>query len=81
METAANAGLDAIGAMMNGGSIELLEASGNVVATLKLSNPAAQAAVNGELAFNEIRAGIAQVRGQPVTARILSRADEEVLVV
>ena len=35
--------------MMNGGSIELLEASGTVLATLKLSNPAASPAVNGEL--------------------------------
>ena len=54
---------------------------GNVLAVLRLSNPAAQDAANGELTLNEIREGIAPVTGgRPATARILSRNDEEVFV-
>ena len=43
----ANAALDAIGTMLNGGSIEMLTAAGDLVVTLQLSNPAAMPAADG----------------------------------
>ena len=73
--------LDALGTMLNGDSIELLSASGQVFAVLKLSNPATKAAAGGELEFNRIGeedAGLAQ--GQPRTARILSSDGGEVFL-
>lgn len=51
---ASNVMLDAIGAMMDGGSIVLHTGDGNALAVLNLSNPAAQAAIGGQLEFNEI---------------------------
>ena len=71
-EPAADAALDAIGAMMNAGSIELLTGDGDVLATLKLSDPAAEAAVDGELHFNAIGEGIATARGVAETGRVVA---------
>ena len=77
-EPAADAALDAIGAMMNAGSIELLTGDGDVLATLKLSDPAAEAAVDGELHFNAIGEGIATARGVAETGRVVAADGEEV---
>ena len=77
-EEAANAALDAIGGMMDGGAIELLSGNGTALAVLKLSNPAAQDASDGELLFNKIAEGDAVAAGQAVTARILSADGSEV---
>ena len=77
-EDGANAALDTLGNMMNGGSIELLTGDGGVLATLQLSDPAAMAAVDGELEFNEIAEGEAALTGRAASARILAADGSEV---
>lgn len=70
-ETAANAVLDALTPLLDGGTIELL-ADDRVIAVLKLSDPATIGAIDGELEFNDIAeedAAIAQ--GVVTMARIL----------
>jgi hypothetical protein len=77
---AANVALDAIGNMMNGGSLEILSDSGNPLAVLKLSSPAAMPAADGELVLNEIREeDAALATGTATSARIVGRDDVEVL--
>jgi hypothetical protein len=71
-QEASNAMLDALAAMMDGGSIELLSADGRVLAALKLSNPVAQEAFGGELEFNKIAERDAALTGQAQSARIVS---------
>jgi hypothetical protein len=79
-EAASNAMLDVLGAMMDGGSIELLAVSGNVLAVLKLANPAAQAAAGGAIDLNPIsEEDGALARGQATTARILSSDGDEII--
>jgi len=53
-EDAANAMLDVLAGMMNGGRIELCAENVGVLAVLKLSTPAAQEASGGQLEFNKI---------------------------
>jgi hypothetical protein len=77
-EDGANAALDTLGNMMNGGSIELLTGDGGVLATLQLSDPAAQTATGGELEFNEIAEGEAALTGQAASARILASDGSEI---
>ena len=77
-EDGANAALDTLGNMMNGGSIELLTGDDGVIATLRLSDPAAMAAVDGELEFNEIAEGEAALTGQAASARVVAADGSEV---
>ena len=78
-EDAANAALDAIGELMDGGSIELLTGDGRVLASLMLSYPAAMPAVGSELVLNEIREeDAALANGTATAARIVGRDGSEV---
>jgi hypothetical protein len=74
---AADAMLDVLGAMMDGGSIELLSDS-RVLAVLKLASPAAMAAVDGELEFNDIAEGDAARNGMATGARIVGADGTEI---
>jgi hypothetical protein len=79
-EEAGNTALDAIGRLMDGGSIELMSNTGNVLAVLKLSNPAAMPAVGSELELNEIKEeDAALATGTATSARIVGRDGIEVL--
>lgn len=72
-EAASNAMLDVLTGLMDGGSIELLSIAGNVLAVLKLSDPAAPAADAGAVVLNSIgEEDAALARGQAATARILA---------
>ena len=72
-EDASNAMLDVLGAMMDGGSIELLTGDGIALAVLNLSNPAAQNAIGGQLEFNEIaEEDAARAQGIVEIARIIA---------
>lgn len=77
-ESAANAMLDTLAILMDGGSIELISDQ-RVLAVLRLSSPAADAAVDGELEFNAIMGeDAALARGNAVSARILGATGDEV---
>ena len=77
---AADAMLDVLGRMMDGGSIELMADNGRVLAELKLSSPAAMAAVDGELEFNAIaEEDAALAQGNVTSARILGATGDELL--
>ena len=77
-ESAANAMLDALAGLMDGGSIELMS-DDRVLAVLRLSNPAAAIAADGELALNEIsEEDAAPAQGVATTARILGSDGSEV---
>jgi hypothetical protein len=77
--TAADAMLDLLGSMMDGGSIEL-RSEQRVLAVLKLSNPAALPAVEGELEFNEIaEEDAALAQGTAIGARIIGADGSEIL--
>lgn len=79
-EAAANAMLDVLSALMDGGSIELQSEDTRVLAVLKLSNPATEPAVDGELEFNEISIDVsARAQGNATTARILSADGREIV--
>ena len=80
-ETASDAMLDALSEILNGGVIELLSDDQRLLAALKLSNPAAQAAADGELEFNQIAEGAAIAGGNAETARLLTSDGDEVLSV
>ena len=80
-EDASDAMLNALSEMLNAGSVELLSSDGNTLAVLQLSNPAAKAAVGGELMFNPIAEGAALAQGNAEIARILSSNGDEVLSV
>jgi hypothetical protein len=70
-DTASNAMLEALSELMDGGSIELLSDE-RVLAVLKLSDPAAMIAVDGELEFNDIaEEDAALAQGTVTTARII----------
>lgn len=77
-ESTSNTMLDAIARTMDGGSIELLSDTGNVLAVLKLSNPVADDAVDGDLIFNTIREADATAYGIASSARIVARDGAEV---
>jgi hypothetical protein len=79
-EIAADAMLEALSKMMDGGSIELLSDNQHTLAVLKLSDPAAMAAVDGELEFNDIaEEDAALAQGNVTTARILGSNGSEIL--
>jgi hypothetical protein len=71
--------LDTLGRGANGGAIELLSANGSVIATLKLSNPATQAAAGGELEFNAISEGTSTMNATATYARIVDVDGREIL--
>lgn len=78
-EVASNAMLDVLGGLMDGGSIELQSVAGNVLAVLKLSNPAAGDATGGTLELNAIgEEDAALARGQAATARIVASDGSEI---
>lgn|SRR5215475_16149804 len=77
--TAADAMLDVLGRMMDGGSIELMADNGRLIAELNLSSPATLAAVDGELEFNPIAIEDAAIAAGNITsARILGVLGDEV---
>jgi hypothetical protein len=79
-EIAADAMLEALSKMMDGGSIELQTGDGKTLAVLKLSDPAAMAAVDGELEFNDIaEEDAALAQGIVLQARILASNGNELL--
>ena len=76
---AADTALDAIAGLMDGGSIELLSSEGSPLAVLKLSDPAAMPAIDGELELNEItEEDAAFASGAATAARIIGRDGSEV---
>ena len=78
-EAASNAMLDVLTSLMDGGSIELLSVAGNVLAVLKLSDPAAPAADAGAVVLNAIgEEDAALARGQATSARILAADGSEI---
>jgi hypothetical protein len=71
-EQAGNAMLDVLASMMDGGSIELLAENDRLLAVLRLSDPAALEAVNGELEFRDIaEEDSALAQGTVTMARII----------
>lgn len=71
--------LDALSQLMDGGSIELLSGDGKALAVLKLSNPAAQIAIGGELEFNQIaEEDAALAQGNATSARVVALDGSEV---
>jgi|GraSoiStandDraft_41_1057321.scaffolds.fasta_scaffold191262_3 hypothetical protein len=63
--------LDSLARMMDGGSIELLDANGQALAELGLSTPAAKEARGGELVLNRIAEGTAAHAGNAKFARVV----------
>lgn len=77
-ETADNIMLDALSGLLDGGHIEL-SSDERVIAVLQLSSQATQAAVNGQLEFNEIaEEDAALATGNVIVARILAVDGSEV---
>ena len=77
-EQAGNAMLDALSALMDGGSIELLTGDGKILAVLPLSYPAAMVAVDGEIEFNDIAQDLARAKGNATAARIVAADGSEI---
>jgi hypothetical protein len=75
---AANTMLDGVSNLMDGGTIELLDANQTLLVAMRMSNPSADAAVDGELTLNKINEGIAAATGDAAYARVLTRAGQEV---
>lgn len=72
--------LDAIGALMDAGRIEILTADDQVLAVLRLSDPAAMPASGGELEFNDIaEEDAALAQGIATSARIIAINGGEIL--
>jgi hypothetical protein len=80
-EAAGDTMLDSLGTMMDGGAIELLTSDGNLLATLRLSTPAAKKAEGSELEFNKIAEGDAVAAGRATTARIIAADGAELVAV
>jgi hypothetical protein len=79
-QEASNAMLNALAGMMDGGSIELL-AENHVLAVLRLSDPAAFEAVDGELQFRDIaEEDAALAQGTVTMARIIGGNGETVFL-
>ena len=77
-ETASNAMLDALSPLMDGGSIEL-RSDDRVLAVLKLADPVAEPAIDGELEFNEIvEEDAALAKGTATSARIVAADGSEI---
>jgi hypothetical protein len=78
-ETAGNVVLNSLSGLMDGGSIELLSNQGEVLAVLKLSDPAAQDAIGGELELNKIaEEDAALAQGNAISARVVASDGSEV---
>jgi hypothetical protein len=78
-QDAANAMLDVLARMMDGGSLELLSGNGQSLAVLKLANPAAQEAFGGEIEFNEIaEEDAALAQGIVSSARVVASDGSEI---
>jgi hypothetical protein len=78
-KTAADAMLDVLGGMMDGGTIEL-RSDQRVLAVLKFATPATLPAIDGELEFNNIiEEDAALAQGNATTARILAADGSEVM--
>lgn len=78
-EFAADVMLDALGSLLGGGSLELLDASGGVLAVLGLSTPAAMDASGGVLVLNEISGEpSAPASGTAVAGRLLAADGTEI---
>jgi hypothetical protein len=75
---AADAMLDAVSNLMDGGTIELLAANHALLVAMRMANPSADAAVDGVLELNEIAEGTAVATGDAAIARVLTRAGEEI---
>src|SRR5262252_2455984 len=79
-DDARNVMLDALAGLMNGGSLEILSDTQRVLATLRLSNLDAAAAVDGQLELNKIiEEDAAPATGTATVARVLTRTGAEVL--
>jgi hypothetical protein len=76
-ETAANAMLDELSRLMDGGSIELISDQ-RVLAVLRLSDPAAMPAISGEIEFNDIAQDIARAKGNAMAARVVAADGNEI---
>ena len=78
-EAAANAMLDQLARMLDGGRIELRSEDGRALAVLKLSDPAAGEAADSELVFNPIaEEDAALAQGQASAAMVFDAAGEAV---
>ncbi len=78
-EAASNAILDRLTTMMDGGTIELSSDNGEILTVLRLSDPAADAAIGAELVFNEIaEEDAALAQGNASSARVLAADGSEV---
>jgi len=76
---AADAMLDVLGGLMDGGNIELMADNGRVLAMLKLSSPAVMPAIDGVMEFNEIlEEDAALAQGNVTSARIVGADGSEV---
>src|SRR5262245_29629365 len=64
--------LDALAGRMGGGVVELLTSDLRVIATLRLSSPAAGPAVDGELTLDKTAEGVAQTSGVASIGRLLA---------
>jgi hypothetical protein len=78
--SASDAMLNALARELDGGAIELLGSTGQVLATLRLSTPVAPAASGGELKFDRIAQDIAANSGNATSARIVGAFGGEVLI-
>lgn len=77
-ETASKVMLQALSALMDGGSIEL-SSDDRVLAVLQLSSPAASIDAEGELEFNEIREeDAALATGNATSATVLAADGSEI---
>jgi len=77
-ETASNAMLEALASLMDGGSIEL-RSDERVLAVLKLADPVAEPAIDGELEFREIEEeDAALANGTATSARIIAADGSEI---
>jgi hypothetical protein len=72
--------LDALARKMDGGRIELLGSTGQVLAVLKLSTPSALAASGGQLKLGHIAEDLAPATGLCTSARVLGSNGSEVLL-
>ena len=77
--TAADAMLDVLSQLMDGGNIELMADNGRVLAVLQLSSPAAMPAVDGVLDFQYIIGEDAALgTGDITTARIFGPTGDQI---
>jgi hypothetical protein len=76
--TAADAMLDSVARLMDAGAIEILTASQHLLVTLRLSDPSADPAVDGELQLNTISEAEAVGTGTASFARVVGPSGDEV---